>query len=328
MAKKKTSSRKKPSRKIKKSPSLLVHVRRSIAGLVLLGLLVVLAAVAVHQYMKKGQTIRHAVKPPSHKELRHKVPQFEIYPKEEIAPVRPKEKPKPPETPLPKVAIIIDDLGYDLAMANKFFDLHADITYALLPHAPFTEEILRTARRNGAETMLHLPMEPREYPAVDSGPGTLLTSMSTDELIRQLEENIRVTPFIKGVNNHMGSKMTTVSTQMVQIFSVLKKRNLFFIDSRTTPHSLCRPSARLSRLPFAQRDVFLDHVQTPEFIRGQFDQLIRIAQTRGEALGIAHPYAVTHAVFRQALPILREKVRLVTASGVVHEVGDDGVFTF
>jgi hypothetical protein len=166
--------------------------------------------------------------------------------------------------------------------------------------------------------MLHLPLEPLEYPSVDPGPGTLLTSMSPDELIIQLNKNLDAIPFIKGVNNHMGSKMTTSSTQIYQIFSILKKRNLFFIDSLTTSESLCKPSARLLQLPFAQRDVFIDHFQESDFIRKQINLLIRIADKHGEAIGIAHPHIITYNILRELLPELQKKVQLVPASQIVH----------
>jgi len=131
------------------------------------------------------------------------------------------------------VAIIIDDIGYDRGMAKKFLSLDAVFTFSILPYSPFQENILKAVHSKGWETMLHLPMEPNEYPKVNPGPGALLTSMTPDQLIRQLALNIAAVPGVKGVNNHMGSRMTTVSTQMNQVFSILKKRGLFFIDSRT-----------------------------------------------------------------------------------------------
>ena len=105
--------------------------------------------------------------------------------------------------------------------------------------------------------------------------------MTPDELINQLEKNLNTMPGVKGVNNHMGSKLTAESAQMYQIFSVLKNRGLFFIDSRTTSDSLCKPSARLFQVPFAQRDVFIDHYPKPDFIRKQIKELIRIARSNG-----------------------------------------------
>lgn len=257
-------------------------------------------------------------------------PPFEIFPKEaphEIpsAPMAPTTSPKKPpvrpEVPIdkrPKVAIIIDDMGYDRKMSRAFLQLDATLTYAILPFSPLRVEIQETADSKGLDTMLHLPMEPLEYPTVNPGEGALFTAMSPDTLIAQLRKDLQAVPGVKGVNNHMGSKMTEVSEQMNQIFSVLKKEGLYFIDSRTTPASLCRSSANLFRIPFAERNVFLDHVQKADIIRNQIELLIREATEKGEAIGIGHPHEVTFEVLEQMLPEIKRKVKLISASEVVH----------
>jgi hypothetical protein len=228
---------------------------------------------------------------------------------------------RPPLTKPPRVAIIIDDVGYDRSLAEKFIDLNAALTLAILPNSPHQQTIARMAQAQGLEIMLHLPMEPLEYPDVNPGPGALLTSMSPDELIAALEENLQAVPYVKGVNNHMGSKLTAQSEQVYQVFSVLKRRGLYFIDSRTTEASVCQPSARLLQIPFAQRDVFLDHVQDAAFIRRQIQELVRLAKRKGEALGIAHPHPTTYAVLKEMLPELRRQVELVPASRLVRVIG-------
>jgi polysaccharide deacetylase 2 family uncharacterized protein YibQ len=165
--------------------------------------------------------------------------------------------------------------------------------------------------------MLHLPMEPVNYPKVNPGPGALLASMEPDELIAQLNDNLDSVPAARGVNNHMGSKLTASSDQMRQIFTILKKRNLFFIDSRTTADTRCRPSAELLQLAFAERDVFIDHLQKPAFVRKQLRLLIKRAQQQGYAIGIAHPHPVTLEVLKKMLPELQKTVYLTHASDVI-----------
>jgi hypothetical protein len=145
--------------------------------------------------------------------------------------------------------------------------------------------------------------------------------MSADELITQLDENLKTLPNVKGVNNHMGSRLTAESTQLYQIFSILKQRGLYFIDSRTSADSLCEPSARLFQIPFAQRDVFLDHDPTPDFIRKQINELIRIAKYNGQAVGILHPHVTTLKILQEMLPDLQKQVYLVPASKIVRPVG-------
>jgi polysaccharide deacetylase 2 family uncharacterized protein YibQ len=115
----------------------------------------------------------------------------------------------------------------------------------------------------------------------------------------------------------MGSKLTASSEKMRQIFTILKKRKLFFVDSRTSADTLCRPSAELLHLPFAERDVFIDHEQTRGFVKKQLKLLIKRAKRQGYAIGIAHPHPVTIAVLKEMLPELRKAVFLTHASQVV-----------
>ena len=321
MTKRKPTRKKKIRRKSRKRKLFQSSIVNAIAGIALLAVLVALAGVAAH-FLITPQKPSPPKTIPSVKQPIAKIPTFEIYPKKELPPLKKSSKPplsKPGQ--LPKVAIIIDDLGYDRKIAEKFSQLDIVITFSILPHSPHQSKIARLAQSKGIDTMLHLPMEPIEYPDVNPGPGTLLTSMTADELIDQLEKNLDAVPNIKGVNNHMGSRMTAESSQMYQIFTILKKKGLFFIDSRTTNASLCKPSARLFQIPFAQRDVFLDHLQEPDFIRKQIKELIKIARRHGHAVGIGHAHAVTYKILRDMLPDLKNEVQLVPASEIVSPVG-------
>lgn len=325
MAKRKPQRKNQKSKKRRKNVSIRISLLKALAGISILVILVAIIGIVAHYTWPPKQPSSPL---PSEKALNIKKPSepqkpaFEIYPTEKIPVERPIPKPeKPSETKLPKVAIIIDDLGYDKKIAEKFLELDAVFTFSLLPYSPFQKIIARRAQDKGLEVMLHLPMEPMEYPTVDPGPGTLLASMSPNELIDQLEKNLNTLPTIKGVNNHMGSKLTAESSQLYQIFSVLKKRGLFFIDSRTTAKTLGKPSARLFKIPFAQRDVFLDHRQDPEFIRKQIRELIDIAKRHGVAIGIAHPHMSTYDILKEMLPDLKQEVHLVPASQVVQVIG-------
>ncbi len=243
-------------------------------------------------------------------------PTYEIFPARDL----PHERISRPDVKRarPAVSIIIDDMGYKKAIAEKFCRLDLALTFSVIPQSPFKTNIIKNASEHGIEIMLHLPMEPNEYPRVNPGPGALLSAMTPDELIGQLNRNLDDVPLAKGVNNHMGSRLTGSSFQMNQIFSILKKRQLFFIDSRTTTKTVARQSARLLQVPFSQRDIFLDHIQERAFVEKQIRALIRTAKKHGEAVGIGHPYEITLEVLQEMLPEIKKQVDVVPASRIVH----------
>ena len=321
MAKKKSTPRKK-RQSLKKKKTFKTELKKVIIGFGILLVLVIAAGIFTHFFILR-QPVPKRVLPEKEKQLfipsPHKAPPFEIFPDEATVPSEslPRPAPAPLKKPLTRMAIIIDDLGYQMKLAEKFINLDAVLTFSVLPHSPYQKHIVKLAKAKGLEVMLHLPMEPLEYPDIYSGPGTLLTSMTPDELIEQLNANLESVPYVSGVNNHMGSKMTTNADQMYQIFTVLKKRGLFFIDSRTTAESVGRPSARLFQVPFAERDVFIDHIQEADLIKKQIQCLIRIAHEKGYAIGIAHPYPLTYDLLFQELPKLKQEVQLVSASELV-----------
>jgi hypothetical protein len=326
MVKKKAGPAKRPIKgKSKRQNIFKNNFKKTIAGVAILLVLVVAGGLLLH-FLLEGRRQIKAPAPPGKVPVQQKPvvvkPTFEVFPKKDI-PVRKPVLPPTAETPhgRPKVAIIIDDLGYDPQIVQKFMELDAVLTFSILPFGPFQRQIADSVYAKGFETMLHLPMEPVEYPQIDPGEGALLTSMTPDELVEQLHKNLEKVPHAKGVNNHMGSRMTASSTQLYQVFTILKKHDLFFIDSRTTAETLCKPSARLFQLSFSQRDVFLDNVQQAREIREQLRQLILIAESHGEAVGIGHPYAVTVDVLREMLPEIRQKVELVPASAMVRIAG-------
>jgi hypothetical protein len=322
LASPKTQKKKKKSaRKSRRRPTFGQSLLKVLVGFGVILLLVGAAGVLTHHYLVRKEPARPSPRVGAPGAPQPQVPAYEVFPEKDHPLPEPLQRPASPESRLPRVAIIIDDLGYDKRIARKFLDLDAGLSFSVLPFTPYTQTIADAVTRNGSDLMLHLPMEPLEYPDIDPGPGALLTVMSPDQLIAQLRKNLAAVPGIKGVNNHMGSKLTKQSSQMYQIFSILKQQGLFFVDSRSTARTQGRSSARLFRLPFAERDVFLDHRTDPDFIRAQIKALIAIARKNGEAVAIAHPYPATYRVLKDVLPELKTQVDLVPISRLVHVLG-------
>lgn len=217
----------------------------------------------------------------------------------------------------PRIAIIIDDMGFDPKIADAIGRIDKNITISILPGSPYGKRIAKSLNARGVQLLLHLPMEPLQYPSVDPGYGAILSTMSPDELVNILNRDLEIIPYVQGVNNHMGSRLTTISPQMRQIFTVLKKKQLFFIDSLTSNHSAGRASARFIEIPFASRDLFLDNIKDRGYIKKQFLALLRIARQNGQAIAIGHPYSETYAVLKEEIMTLRKNAKIVPVSQLV-----------
>jgi len=193
----------------------------------------------------------------------------------------------------PKIAIVIDDMGMQRQALTALAAMKP-LTLSFLPYADQLNDQTRRMQIAGHELMLHLPMEPIS-PFADPGPNALYGNMSVKELSAKLDWNMaRFGSFI-AVNNHMGSKLTEDPAAMVRVMTALKGRNVFFLDSRTSPNSVAERAARAVGVGFVGRDVFLDNVRTRAAILQQLQKALAIADIRGWSIAIGHPHAVTLA---------------------------------
>jgi len=218
----------------------------------------------------------------------------------------------------PKIAIIIDDLGYNLDRDLSFFQLDLPLSVSVLPYAPFTRSMAKKANELGYELILHLPMEPKNYPSVKPGPGGLFLSMSTHEIRKVLNQDLSQVTGARGVNNHMGSSFTENREKMRVVLNELKRRGLFFIDSRTSKHTVALEVAREIGLPAERRRVFLDNNLAPRALKIQMERLLSMARHRGSAIGICHPYKETYLLLKQYRRRLKNEFHMVPVSDLVN----------
>ncbi len=220
----------------------------------------------------------------------------------------------------PRIAIIMDDLGHDIHSAESLIDIQLPVTFAILPYTAQATSVARLAHQHGYEVMLHIPMEPRGYPAIDPGPSALLQSMNSAQLQSQLQKWLDGMPYVVGANNHMGSRLTEQADSMAAVLEVLHERDLFFVDSRTSAASVAVNEARRIGVPTTTRDVFLDNVREVSAIAREIRKLAGMARRRGSAVGICHPYPETLAALRQESEVLRQQgIEVVPVSQLLAE---------
>jgi polysaccharide deacetylase 2 family uncharacterized protein YibQ len=217
------------------------------------------------------------------------------------------------------VAVIVDDLGADLAMMQDFLDLQLNLTAAVLPNVPHARAVAELAHADGREVLLHIPMEPRDYPTVDPGEKALMVDLTSAEVQQRLRGYLQTVPWVVGANNHMGSRFTESREGMRAVLQTLKDQGLFFVDSRTTADSVAIAEAQRQVIAHAERDLFLDNDLSEEAIRRQIRKLIKVAKERGSAIGICHPHPETVAALKKEAPgFAAAGVSLVAVSVLIH----------
>jgi polysaccharide deacetylase 2 family uncharacterized protein YibQ len=204
-------------------------------------------------------------------------------------------------TPGGRIALIIDDLGYSLRQGRRSIGLPGAVTCSILPGAPHAQQLAQQAKDAGKEIMLHLPMHGSAHRIE---PDSLSGEMTEADFRGILRRQLAAIPAAVGVNNHMGSSVTPLPEQMNWLMDELAARALYFVDSRTTHLTVSADAARSHNVAFTERDVFLDNDQDPAAIEKAFQQLIRKAKKRGQAIGIAHARRSTLVVLEQLLPTL------------------------
>jgi len=219
---------------------------------------------------------------------------------------------------VPKLAIILDDLGSERAAAAAVFRLPYPITISVLPNHEHSPEIASAALRRGYQVLLHLPMQSvaNEKPeAQELHPGMLAAEVST--LVDQFLKNV---PGVAGVNNHQGSQATADFALMEELMPVLRERQLFYVDSRTTAATVAYETAQEFGVRSAFRNVpFLDDVPEVGAVRKQLELALRGAREKGEAVAIGHPHPATLQALSEVPPRAQAQgVRLVFVSELVH----------
>ena len=215
------------------------------------------------------------------------------------------------------VGLIIDDLGDRLADGRRAIALPGAVTYAILPQTTYSRRLAEMAHARGKEVMLHQPMQAINGKAM--GPGGMGMEMSHNALLATLEANLASVPHARGVNNHMGSRLTQDPEKMAWVMRGLQQHgNLYFLDSRTVDTSRAMQVAIQAGLPTATRDVFLDHNRDQKFMQRQWRYLQRLARENGSAVCIAHPYPESLQFLRDNIPSLKQNgIQLMRVSELI-----------
>jgi len=222
-----------------------------------------------------------------------------------------------------RIAIVIDDAGIDVKRTRRAIALPVPLTLAFLVYGNDIASQASAAAAAGHELLVHVNME-AESRSVDPGPNVLLRNVEPDVNLKRLNWMLDRFQGYVGVNNHMGSKFTTDPENMTLILKEIKRRNLLFLDSRTSPKTVGGRIARSLGIPTAARDVFLDNDPDPDAVNRKLAKTEAIARRTGAAIAIGHPKDATLDALARWLPAARARgIKFVPVSALAWRVGEN-----
>ena len=205
-------------------------------------------------------------------------------PTHEVTLVRPRRDPEAPQGDAAKLALVLYGLGDDPSHAEAVFALGVPFAVAIVPGAETSARLFRGAREHDRELVLHLPLEPLNYPKVNPGPGTVLVTMSDARITGLLRRHLTQAGPVVAVANHAGSLATQDMTVMTSIFHELARRHLPFVHMQPAAGAVCRSLAGDLGVVYQEPDAVLDieaRAARPRALDLRWKQLLQQARVRG-----------------------------------------------
>ena len=204
----------------------------------------------------------------------------------------------------PRIAIIIDDLGYHLSNGRRAIDLPGPVAVSFLPGTPRARVLAEQAHKLGKDILLHLPLQ-AQLDDARAEPSEIHLDMSRQRVRHTIDDALASVPHVVGINSHRGSLLTRHPGHMQWVMEEIREReNLFFIDSYTHHESVALQIAKENGVAARKRDVFLDPDQSPEAVAREFERMKALARERGQVIAIGHPHPATLELLERELPAL------------------------
>jgi len=232
--------------------------------------------------------------------------------------VEKKEKRK--ELVIPRLAIIIDDVGNNPSISSNLKSLNIPITASILPDAPYARQEAVKLKEFNLETLIHIPMQPKNSGSKYSRYNYVTLDSSNEDIRNLIKRARQVIPHARGINNHEGSLVTSSPKLMKRVLQIVKEEGLFFIDSRTTVTTVAYALAKELKIKTSFRDVFLDSPKSYENSISGLRKLTEIALQKGRAIAIGHTFDSTIEAIRDSIKYIRSRgVQIVFASELLEE---------
>jgi uncharacterized protein len=193
-----------------------------------------------------------------------------------------------------RIAVVVGGLGLSQTGTQRAIEvLPPEVTLAFAPAGNSLDRWMQTARREGHELLMQIPLEPFDYPNVDPGRGTLTVDSDPMTFREDLYWTLGRMTNYAGVMNHMGGRFVTDDNAMKALMAELSGRGLGYLDDGASARSIADAQAASAGVPFAASSVAIDTVRERGEILKKLDEAERIARATGSAVAVGAGFDVT-----------------------------------
>lgn len=219
----------------------------------------------------------------------------------------------------PRIAIVVGRLGMSASGTGEALArLPAGVALGFVPYGTDLERWVARARGEGREILLQVPMEPFDYPENDSGPQTLMTSLTAAQNTERLYWAMSRFQGYVAIANYMGARFSSNEAGLRTLLGEVGKRGLVYFDDGTAARSLAGSVAGGANVPFVRTDIVIDAATTANEIDTALARLEALARERGIAVGSASALPVSiDRIARWAKAAEARGVRLVPITAAV-----------
>jgi polysaccharide deacetylase 2 family uncharacterized protein YibQ len=183
----------------------------------------------------------------------------------------------------PRVAVLLVGLGLpDSPPASVIKGMPGPVSVAYGAYGRSLQDAVKYARSDGHEVLLQIPLEPNDYPKVDPGPHTLLTTLPPEENMKRLQWLMSRYAGYVGVTNQMGSKFEVTQGSLAPVLEEVKRRGLLYVDDGSVPASITGQIGSTIGLDFAVASVQIDGGDVAK----QLAKLEATAKEKGAAIAV------------------------------------------
>lgn len=193
-----------------------------------------------------------------------------------------------------RIAIVIGGMGLSQTGTQRAIeDLPGEVTLAFAATGNSLQRWMQEARRKGHELLMQIPMEPVDYPANDPGPLTLVAADGAKANLNRLHEAMGKITNYTGIVNYLGAGYLSNPTAIEPILRDTAKRGLLFLDDGSSARTVTEKVAKPLEAPYAFGDLTIDGQLDHQAILRKLDDLERIAQRKGTAIGMGSAFDET-----------------------------------